>query len=171
MEVELPNTEFSNSNAGSTNKDGFNKRVKIRSDRGETLERKIINSLRNLLEGLFFCSGGEEAPFSYLRESELRMPRIASHKVPRLHSRRTKVEMNVWNDASKLMRMFGMTRPKLHKIIIKDNFCTNVCAKFCHLKRAKSPQFCHIGPLLCHFGPICHISYDIEHCLKRQIFY
>ena len=65
----------------------------IRHEQGETLARKIINSLRNLLGGPFFCSGGEEAPFSHLQESELHTPRTASHKVPHLHSRRTKVEM------------------------------------------------------------------------------
>ena len=68
-------------------------KVKIRPEQGETLEHKIINSLRNLLGDPFFCSQGEEAPFSHLRERELRTPQTASHKVPRLHSRRTKVEM------------------------------------------------------------------------------
>ena len=66
---------------------------KVRHDRGETLERKIINSLRNLRGGPFFCSGGEEVPFSHLRESEPHTPQTASHKVPHLHSRRTKAEM------------------------------------------------------------------------------
>ena len=49
-------------------------RVKTRPEWGETLERKIINSLRNFLQGPFFCCRGEEASFSHLQESELHTP-------------------------------------------------------------------------------------------------
>ena len=34
-------------------------------------------------------------------------------------------DMNVWNDAFKLMQMFGMMCPKCHKIVIKDRFSTS----------------------------------------------
>ena len=91
--VNSSNVEWRSCYHKNHRKYGVHRRVKIRHGQGETLERKIINSLRNFLEGPFFCCRGEEAPFSHLRESELHMPQTASHKVPRLHYWRTKAEM------------------------------------------------------------------------------